>query len=122
MHPLPRHDVALDPAAADDRLGANIALDDGMLAQNDGSARADFPLHRPVDADRTLESQAPLELEPAREEGEGLPPAKRQLRFLAVQSEHAAARGPSIRPREPVPRRPVEAASPSPARALLPTP
>src|SRR6266511_2592629 len=98
MHPLPRHDVALDPAAADDRLGADIALDDGMLAQNDGSARADFPFHRPVDADRPLESQAPLELEPAREESEGLPPAKRQLRFLAVRSEHAARVCPRLGP------------------------
>src|SRR5712692_5728706 len=102
MDPLRCHDVPRDPAAADDCPGADITLDDRMLSQNDGSARADFSFHRPVDADRALEGQAPLEREPAREESEGLLPAERQFRFLAVRSEHATS-SPRLRPREPAP-------------------
>ena len=47
-----------------------------------------FTVHFSINTDRTVEGQEPLELEPARQEGEGFPLKYLGLILLAVESEH----------------------------------
>src|SRR5437016_2490953 len=60
-----------------------------MLAEDHSALRIDGAGHHAVDANRTLEGQGSLELEPPRQEGESLLPGQFELFVLAGRSEHA---------------------------------